>query len=245
MDPFYLFFCETLRPMKQQLLSVLVLSATLLTCRTAKAQDTIVKTNGDRIPAKITEVGTNAVTYKKWDQIDGPNFVDFKTDIRYVRYSNGQKQAFNNKEEVINAVKAPASTGIENNPGKNRIEFLNGKYTLNGQKIGRRDVDRLLAKSSNPAVKIAFRTAKTTKTVQKIIGITSIPSTIAGGVATISTLSAAVHDSKKGPGIGAGSITNLATSFVGMLALPITNKILKNRRDKLYDKVIDLYNVTN
>lgn len=231
--------------MNKHLHTFLLFSSVFFTGSVVKAQDTIVKTNGDRIPAKITEVGTNAITYKKWDNVEGPNFVDFKTDIVYVRYSNGQKQAFNNKEDVINAVKAPASTGIENTSGKNRIEFMNKKYTLNGQKIGRRDVDRLLAKSSNPAVKIAFKTAKTTKTIQKIIGLTSIPSTIAGGVATISTLSAAVHDSKKGPGIGAGSITNLATSFVGMLALPVTNKILKNRRDKLYDKTIDLYNVTN
>lgn len=222
-----------------------MLSSAFLITSVAKAQDTIVKTSGDHIVAKITEVGTNAITYKKWENQEGPNFVDFKTDILYIRFSNGQKQVFNNKEGAINSVKAPAATGVENTTGKNKIEFMNKKYTLNGQKIGRKDVDRLLAKSSNPAVKIAFKTAKTTKTIQKIIGITSIPSTIGGGIATISTLSAAVHDSKKGPGIGAGSITNLATSFVGMLALPITNKILKNRRDKLYDKTIDLYNVTN
>lgn len=231
--------------MKKQLLSFFMISSAFLISPVAEAQDTIVKTTGDHIVAKITEVGTNAITYKKWENQEGPNFVDFKTDILYVRFSNGQKQVFNNKEGVINSVKASAATGVENTTGKNKIEFMNKKYTLNGQKIGRRDVDRLLAKSSNPAVKIAFKTAKTTKTIQKIIGITSIPSTIGGGIATISTLSAAVHDSKQGPGIGAGSITNLATSFVGMLALPITNKILKNRRDKLYDKTIDLYNVTN
>lgn len=231
--------------MKKQLLSFFMLSSALVISPDAQAQDTIVKTSGDRIVAKITEVGTNAITYKKWENQEGPNFVDFKTDIVYIRFSNGQKQAFNNKEAAINSVKAPAATGVENVTGKNKIEFMNKKYTLNGQKIGRRDVDRLLSKSTNPAVQIAFKTAKTTKTIQKIIGITSIPSTIGGGIATISTLSAAVHDSKAGPGIGAGSITNLATSFVGMLALPITNKILKNRRDKLYDKTIDLYNVTN
>ncbi|MES2133662.1 MAG: hypothetical protein V4506_15035 [Bacteroidota bacterium] len=231
--------------MKKHLHSFLILTSSILCVSGLKAQDTIVKTNGDVIVAKITEVGTNALTYKKWDNQEGANFVDFKTDIVYVRFSNGQKQVFNNKEAAINSVNAPKATGIENTSGKNRIEFMNGKYTLNGQKIGRKDVDRLLAKSTNPAVKISFKVAKTTKTIQKIIGITSIPSTIAGGVATISTLSAAVHDSKHGPGIGGGSITNLATSFVGMLALPITNKILKNRRDKLYDKVIDLYNVAN
>ncbi len=230
--------------MKKQLHSFLILFGSLFFFSTLTAQDTIVKTNGDVIPAKITEVGTNALTYKKWDNVDGPNFVDFKTDIVYIRYSNGQKQVFNDKVSEINSVKAPKATGIENTTGKNRIEFMNKKYTLNGQKIGRRDVDRLLSKSTNPAVKISFKTAKTTKTIQKIIGITSIPSTIAGGFATISTSAAAIHDSKHGP-VGVGSITNLATSFVGMLALPITNKILKNRRDKLYDRTIDLYNVTN
>ena len=230
--------------MKTQTRSFLVLFGSLFYVSTLTAQDTIVKINGDVIPAKITEVGTNALTYKKWDNQEGPNFVDFKTDIKYIRYSNGQRQVFNDKIPEINSVKAPKATGIENTTGKNTIEFMNKKYTLNGQKIGRSDVDRLLEKSTNPAVIIAYKTAKTTKTIQKIMGLTSIPSTIAGGFATISTSAAAIHDSKTGP-VGVGSITNLATSFVGMLALPITNKILKNRRDKLYDKAIDLYNVTN
>lgn len=64
------------------------------------AQDTIVKLNGQVIPAKVIEVGTNAIRYTKSDIKEGPVFVDYKTDIAYVRYSNGQKEVYSKQPQV-------------------------------------------------------------------------------------------------------------------------------------------------
>lgn len=227
-----------------------------------KAQDTIVKHNGDVIAVKITEVGTNAVTYKKANLPDGPTIVDYKSDIAFVKFSNGDKQVFTkdpatemkkkgldsgSKDIEIANPKEPLknnSPSTNTNASKNEIDFLDKKYYINNQKASRKDVDRLLAKSQNPAVIIAHKTAKATKTVQKIVGITSIPSTIGGGFATVGTMMTCFKESKTGP-TPTSSLMNLGMSFLGSLTLPITNKILKNRRDKLYNKVIDLYNVAN
>lgn len=121
---------------------------------------------------------------------------------------------------------------------------MNNKYTVNGQRVKRKDVDRLLAKSKNPGVQIAHKTAKTTRIVQKVIGLTSIGSTTTGGIMTVSTVFACFKEAQNGS-VSAGSYVNAGLSFLGTLTLPITSKILKNRRDKLYDKTIDLYNVTN
>ena len=127
---------------------------------------------------------------------------------------------------------------------KNKIEFLNNKYTVNGQRVKRKDVDRLLAKSKNPGVQIAHKTAKTTRIVQKVIGLTSIGSTTTGGIMTVSTVFTCFKEAQNGS-VSTGSYVNAGLSFLGTLTLPITSKILKNRRDKLYDKTIDLYNATN
>lgn len=224
-----------------------------------KAQDTIVKTNGEIISAKISEVGTNAITYKKTDLIDGPTFVDYKTDILYVKYSNGKKQIFT-KEPAATIQKPLLDTvtvkkeepkinntsedGNANSSTKNRIEFMNNNYTINGQPASRKDVDRYLGKSKNPMVLIAHKTAKATKITQKIVGITSFPSTISGGIATMFTFARCWQEARTGP-VTANSFLNLGLSVVGTLSLPITSKILKNKTAKLYDKVIDLYNVTN
>lgn len=217
-----------------------------------KAQDTIVKLNGQVIPAKVLEVGTNAVRYTKSDIKEGPVFVDYKTDIAYIKYSNGLKDVFSKQPQVATIQKPMLDTTSAKQdvfdaytPGsKNRIEFMNNKYTVNGQRVKRKDVDRLLSKSKNPAIQIAHKTAKTTRVLQKVVGLTSIGSTTTGGIMTVSTVFTCIKESQNGS-VSAGSYVNAGLSFLGTLTLPITSKILKNRRDKLYDKTIDLYNETN
>lgn len=217
-----------------------------------KAQDTIVKLNGQVIPAKVFEIGTNAIRYTKLDIKDGPTFVDYKTDIAYIKYSNGQKEVFS-KQPNVAAIQKPmldtTSAKVDaidtyTSGFKNKIELMNNKYTVNGQRVRRKDVDRLLSKSKNPAIQIAHKTAKTTRVLQKVVGLTSIGSTTTGGIMTVSTVFTCIKESQNGS-VRTGSYVNAGLSFLGTLTLPITSKILKNRRDKLYDKTIDLYNETN
>ncbi len=217
-----------------------------------KAQDTIVKLNGEVIAAKVIEIGTNAIRYTKTQITDGPVFVDFKTDISYIKYGNGQKEFYNKQPQIATIQKPMIDTATakknynESNfaTNKNRIEFMNNRYTLNGQRIKRKDVDRLLSKSSNPAVKLTYKTAKMTRISQKIIGLSSYGTTTTGGVMSVSTIFTCFKEAQKGS-VTTGSYVNAGLSFLGTFSLPITSKILKNRRDKLYDKTIDLYNITN
>lgn len=60
----------------------------------AGAQDLITKKNGEDIQAKILEVNTNDVRYKRWDNMDGPIFSLRKSEILLVRYENGQNEVF-------------------------------------------------------------------------------------------------------------------------------------------------------
>lgn len=235
----------------------------------AKAQqDTLFKTNGEKIPCKVLEVGTNGVSYKKADNIDGPTFIDNKEDINFIRFKNGQKQEFikqaggtdswknannqsqgmNNNNNNGNGNNDSNGNGDNGKPKKGPISdeykiIYDGRaYYVNGQKIGRRDVDRLLSRSNNPAVKVPFKTAKAFKISQKIVGITSYPSTITGGIASISTFRTVYIEAQNG-GAQPSSWINAGISFLGTLSLPITSKILKNKRNKLYDKTIDIYNL--
>ncbi|HEY4798145.1 MAG TPA: hypothetical protein VII99_03610 [Bacteroidia bacterium] len=58
------------------------------------AQDTVVKRNGDRIAAKVTEVNTSEIKYKRLDIPDGPVYVLSKGQIKYVIYANGTRESF-------------------------------------------------------------------------------------------------------------------------------------------------------
>lgn len=61
---------------------------------TAKAQDTIIMTNGDEVPAKVTAVTPNEVTYQRYDNLSGPQYTTEKSEIFMVKYENGTKDVF-------------------------------------------------------------------------------------------------------------------------------------------------------
>jgi hypothetical protein len=227
-----------------------------------KAQDTIVKTNGMVISCTVLEVGSNGVSYKKTDVKDNQTYTDLKSDIELIKYKSGKLQTFAEAENApsINTntiISNPQTQQISSNQNYNqnsngkpqkgpistesKIIFDGKRYFVDGQKIGRKDVDRLLSRSTNPAVAAPYKVAKLAKTFQKIVGITSWPTTVTGGVASIGTFATVIKESKQH--IGTSSWVNMGLSFVGTLTFPITSKILKKQRDKLYDKAIDIYNV--
>ncbi|HWY37313.1 MAG TPA: hypothetical protein VNY73_02060 [Bacteroidia bacterium] len=214
---------------------------------TATAQDKIVKTNGDTILAKVLEIGANGVSYKKANMTNSPTFVDLKSDILLIIFSNGTVETFtksSDQSQSGNSSSIATSNSSNSQDQKNKIEIMSGKYFINGQKASQKEVDRLLGKSNNPVIVIPLKAAKATKLAQKIVKITSFPTTIGGsfgflvsGVNLINDVRR-VRDNTK-------TYVNFFTSVFTTISLPITNKILKNKSNKMYNKLIDAYNITN
>ena len=92
-----------------------------------KAQDTLSTRSGESIIAKVLEVTTNEVKYKKFDNLNGPDIIILKSDLLQIRYENGTKDDFNNiikKEDTNNAAIDEAVQG------KNDAQrFYNGYKT--------------------------------------------------------------------------------------------------------------------
>ncbi len=61
------------------------------------AQDILVLTNGDSIQAKITEITTKNISYKKFDYQDGPTIVVEIKNIKTIRYQTGEIVNFEHK----------------------------------------------------------------------------------------------------------------------------------------------------
>jgi len=218
------------------------------------AQDTIVKLNGERLAVKIIQVDPESVSFYKQNMLDGPTFVEKKSAILTIIYTNGETQGFGEREEanqpplpVINLAGTPDLAYKPSGQTENRyrIEHIKGKqYSINDERVKLKDVDNLLARSTNPVVITARRSAKLVRVFQKIIGYTSIASTPTGSVTSIMAISNVVKESKHGT-IRSGDYWAMGLNLFGTMALPITSKILKNRETKLYDKAIDLYNIQN
>lgn len=82
---------------------IILTSLTIISTLTLSfSQDVITKKSGEDIQAKVLEINSGEIRYKKFDNLDGPIFVISRKDILMIRYENGTKDIFNNDRESEN-----------------------------------------------------------------------------------------------------------------------------------------------
>ena len=91
--------------------------------------DKIIHKDGTEIMAKITEINTSEIRYKRCDFIDGPTFVEKQNKVFMIKYANGKSEMFKTEK------------AFENN---------NGKIIQDSQKINDKD------KKTNTSSKASF-----------------------------------------------------------------------------------------
>ena len=88
----------------------------------------ITKKTSEDIQAKVTEVTTTEIKYKRFDNQSGPTFTILKSDVLMIRYENGSKDIFT---DVPNTSFADAS------PNDIRIRAVQDAITnYKGKKTG-------------------------------------------------------------------------------------------------------------
>jgi hypothetical protein len=96
------------------------------------AQDIITTKSGDDIKAKVLEVNTTEIKYKKIDNIDGPIFSVLKSEVLIVRYENGTKDIFTSSKP-INETKSSSLSEDPYMQGKEDAKkFYKGKHSGTG-----------------------------------------------------------------------------------------------------------------
>ncbi len=73
-----------------------------------QAQDMILKRDSSRIEARITEISTAEVRYKRHSNPEGPTYVLPLADIRAIRYANGDEELFEAPAPAPTPAPAPA-----------------------------------------------------------------------------------------------------------------------------------------
>ena len=91
--------------------------------------DEIIYKDGTEIKAKITEINTSEIRYKRCDFIDGPTFVEKQNKVFMIKYANGKSEMFKTEKAV---------------------EYNNGKIIQDSQKINDKD------KKTNTSSKASF-----------------------------------------------------------------------------------------
>ncbi|MBO5847963.1 MAG: hypothetical protein J6R17_01980 [Bacteroidales bacterium] len=88
------------------------------------SQDVIFLSNGNEIEAKIIKIGDSEIEYKKWSNQEGPTFTEKASNIFMIKYQNGEKEIFENKQNDVNK-----QSVVITKPNEDMyIEIVGGKY---------------------------------------------------------------------------------------------------------------------
>lgn len=80
--------------------NVLLIIFTVLFSSFSFSQDIIILRNGDEIKAKVLEINSNNIDYKKFSNTDGPTYHLNKSEIFMIKYKSGDKDIFNTSGPV-------------------------------------------------------------------------------------------------------------------------------------------------
>lgn len=72
-----------------------------LVSQPAYSQDTIVERSGEKIQARVLEIGPENITYKKFTNLSGPSYVILKTDVKRIIYENGSEDVFESTAKPV------------------------------------------------------------------------------------------------------------------------------------------------
>ena len=96
------------------------------------SQDNIFIKSGDEVKAKVLEVTTTQIKYKKWANPGGPTYTLEKSEVFMIKYQNGTKDVFNatkNENTLKEEKKEPASF-LENLPYSLKLNSTNEKELI-------------------------------------------------------------------------------------------------------------------
>lgn len=129
----------------------------LLCSMSVSAQDVIVKKDGSTVVCRVVEVTATEITYKKWSDLNGSNYVMDKSLASAINYENGKKV---NISEATNLY-------LPNNQN-------DGSQRLNDNALLKMDYE---SNHNNP-----YKKAKTLKTIGWVGGASLVAGGIAAGV---------------------------------------------------------------
>jgi len=97
--------------------ALLIIITVINSCVIVNSQDVITLKNGTEINTFVKEIDDVNITYKKFDNPNGPNYVLKKSEIAQIRYVNGSKDIFLEEEISVDEKNASIveSANVNNN----------------------------------------------------------------------------------------------------------------------------------
>ncbi len=208
------------------------------------AQDTITKNNSEKIIAKIIEISSTEVKFKKFDFLDGPTYIEKKSDINFIVYSNGMKEVF--KQEPTQKIEIKVADNTDYYGGKpaesNKIEMWgSGRYQQKNVRLGERDVQNILMETKDKKIIALVSSAKDAKAMQ-YIGFAAIPLGIGAYGLLIASMIYGNTGASGSLGLNPAYATGSAVCLFAAVACPIVSGSFKRKRTNYNRAAVKLYN---
>jgi len=207
------------------------------------AQDTIIKSNGEMVLAKITEITPTEVKYKKFEFVDGPTYIELKSRIEAIVFSNGIKEVFEKKVEIeVKQTTEPTDYFKVQAPKyDNKIQDWGSKYRYQNTSLNERGIHSILLASNDKKIIGLVGQAKDSKNLQ-YIGFGAIP---LGVTAYYFFLRSLVYSTTSQNGrlqLNSTDLTISGICLVGTIACPVISGIAKKNRRNYTAQAIKIYN---
>ncbi len=99
----------------------------LLCSMSVSAQDVIVKKDGSTVVCRVVEVTATEITYKRWSDLNGSNYVMDKSLASGINYESGRKDTFSETESLYMPNNQNDGTHAMNDNALLRLDFAASK----------------------------------------------------------------------------------------------------------------------
>ncbi len=157
---------------------ILFLSFLIFITKISLSQDTIFKNNGDKIRAKVMEINTEEIKYKRFDFPDGPLYIENKAAVTMIKYANGNKDYFVKTEQPERTTRFAGTVNYAP-PENSKIEILGGRYMYKANALNFYEVQDVLMKTKDKKI-MGLSTLAKKQNNARFLPFGSIPSGIIG-----------------------------------------------------------------
>jgi hypothetical protein len=196
--------------------------------------------------AKITEITTAEIKYKRWDNQEGPTFTEKKENVNTIKYKDGKIEKLNAQTDNSTS---PTNSKVDLNkatpPSESllKFEYIEGnKYSFNNQIIKENKMYRIMRQKNNPDLNLYIKKAKRSNGL-KFIGFGAIPvaafslisfvnASIDSSGGVLAQPEQAARERLTGQILGIASVALLTTGVVFV----IQHKKNRNKAVKLYNE---------
>ena len=196
-----------------------------------RSQDTIVRNDGSIIIAKITEITPTEIKYNRFDLLNGPVYVESKTNIIKIKYFNGVTDTFK-MSNIPTAYSAPVRSD------SNKIEYSGRRYRYKDERYSENEIQDILLNTKDKKIANLVKEAREAKSLQ-YVGFVGIPLGAVGLIAGFFGLLTWADDPTQDV---SSYVTVAALCTIGAIACPIISVSYKTKRKRCNQAAVNLFN---